>query len=268
MELVTNIIIEYLKHNKRIVVPKLGAFIVKRPEGRVIFSELMRGDDNTLRSLLVAYGMSDIEANGRIDRLVFEIRHAVGSGNSFTIENFGVFYAGENNNILFKQKREAMTFGGNIRPPFEQLNEAKRKMQRARTIDGEPVATKRSASVAKPRSAKRDDEELVNINKPESYLRGLRYENKKSKGHDDDYYHNDGLFNRNRRAIVVVLVVALVVAVAALMWYLLSDDDTSQGKQSAEVAVVERKQVDKSSQRVVEADSVDVVVADSLNMNL
>lgn len=259
MELVTNIIIEYLKHNKRIVVPKLGAFIVKRPEGRVIFSELMRGDDNTLRSLLVAYGMSEIEANGHIDRWVFEIRHAVGSGESFTIENFGLFYAGENNNILFKQKRESMTIGGNIRPPFEKLNEAKRQMRRVRRIEDEQVEVRRS--VAKQRNTKRDDEEIVNLTKPESYLRGLRYENKKSKGHDDDYYRSDSRIKLDRRMVVIIAALFVVGVTIWLIWHFASGDDAPATENAVVTNVAPKVMPQDSTQMaevaVMETDSVD-----------
>lgn len=259
MELVTNIIIEYLKHNKRIVVPKLGAFIVKRPEGRVIFSELMRGDDNTLRSLLVAYGMSEIEANGHIDRWVFEIRHAVGSGESFTIENFGLFYAGENNNILFKQKRESMTIGGNIRPPFEKLNEAKRQMRRVRRIEEEQVEVRRS--VAKQRNTKRDEEEIVNLTKPESYLRGLRYENKKSKGHDDDYYRSDSRIKLDRRMVVIIAALFVVGVTIWLIWHFASGDDAPAPENAVVTNVAPKVMPQDSTQMaevaVMETDSVD-----------
>lgn len=272
MELVTNIIIEYLKHNKRIVVPKLGAFIVKRPEDRVIFSELMRGDDNTLRSLLMAYGMNEIEANGRIDRFVFEIRYAVGRGQSYTIKDFGVFCAGENNNIIFKQKREPVTIGGNVRPPFERLNEAKRQMRRARHINGEQVETKRNDSATKQRQAKRE-EEAINLTKPESYLRGLKYENKKSKGNDDDYYGDSRL--RVDRRLMVIILGALLIAVAAwLIWYFVSDDEASSTEnieeivasdveEVEEVAPMEELEIEAMPTDSIPTDSVDIV--DSVN---
>lgn len=46
--------------------PQLGTFIVKVPEGGVVFSELLRRDDGILRGLLVQQGgMNDLEAAGR-----------------------------------------------------------------------------------------------------------------------------------------------------------------------------------------------------------
>ena len=122
MELITNILIEYLKHNKRIVVPKLGAFIVKQQSGVVRFCDLMRNDDGVLRSLLVAYGMNELEANGKIDRFVFEIHHAIGQKRSFMLEGFGEFRAGDNNTITFIHSLEPREIGGNIKPPLEILN--------------------------------------------------------------------------------------------------------------------------------------------------
>lgn len=55
--------------------PQLGTFIVKVPEGGVVFSELLRRDDGILRGLLVQQGgMNDLEAAGAIDR--FGVRSA------------------------------------------------------------------------------------------------------------------------------------------------------------------------------------------------
>ena len=48
------IISQYLETHKRLVVPQLGAFIVKEPEHTVLFSELLKRDDGVLRGLLQA----------------------------------------------------------------------------------------------------------------------------------------------------------------------------------------------------------------------
>ena len=127
MELITNILIEYLKHNKRIVVPKLGAFIVKQPSGIIRFTDLIRNDDGVLRSLLIAYGISELEAIGKIDRFVFEIRHALSQGEKYNIADLGEFRTGENNTILFSHKSEPRVIGGSIKPPVEALNLEKLK---------------------------------------------------------------------------------------------------------------------------------------------
>lgn len=259
MELITNIIIEYLKHNKRLVVPKLGAFIVKQPGNKILFSELMRGEDNTLRSLLVAYGMSDIEANGAIDRMVFEIRHAVGKGDSYTIENLGVFSAGDNNNIKFKQHHEPITIGGNIRPPFDTLKEAKRKMRRTHVSDD--VALPKPKMVLTNRQATRDiAEESINMTKPDSYLRGLRYENKKDKGRDADHHRAGIGFVINRRMMAFILILILLAVGIFLVWYLWpSDGDV---KHTAQSVVVEHQEV------VEPRDTLPNIMSDSTSVGM
>ncbi len=246
MELLTNIIVEYLKYNKRLVVPKFGAFIVKQAEGKLMFSELMRNDDGVLRSLLMAYGINEIEASGMIDRLVFEIRHAISQGESFTIEGLGSFSAGDNNTITFKQYREPRSVGGNIRPPFEHLDEAKRTLQRTqgakdvsrgeqqrRTADSRP----KSQRPAKPRVA--EDENMV-ITKPESYLRGLKYENKKSKGHDEEYYRNDKRKTINIGKIAIILVVVLILGGAGWLLWSTIFNNSDNAKPKSDAITIER----------------------------
>ena len=66
------VISQYLESHKRLVVPQLGAFIVKEPGHAVLFSELLKRDDGVLRRLLSERGMNELEAAGEIDRFVFE----------------------------------------------------------------------------------------------------------------------------------------------------------------------------------------------------
>lgn len=71
-----DIIVEYLRENRRLVIPEFGAFIAKE-SGEVIFSELLRGDDGVLASLLASHGLNPMEATIAIDRYKFETRHAL-----------------------------------------------------------------------------------------------------------------------------------------------------------------------------------------------
>ncbi|MBR0339317.1 MAG: hypothetical protein IIX40_03880 [Alistipes sp.] len=75
---VVEVIAEYLLSNRKLVVPNLGAFMVKE-SGERIFSDLLRNDDGVLTSLLQAKGLSDMEAAVSIDRFVFETRHELES---------------------------------------------------------------------------------------------------------------------------------------------------------------------------------------------
>ena len=47
--MIVELISKYLESNKRLVVPNLGAFIVKEAGRVVLFSNLIKGDDGVLR---------------------------------------------------------------------------------------------------------------------------------------------------------------------------------------------------------------------------
>lgn len=231
MELITNILIEYLKHNKRLVVPKLGAFIVKQSSQEIIFSELMRNDDGVLRSLLVAYGVKELEAAGIIDRLVFEVRHAVSMGESYTIENFGTFSAGANNTIIFKYKREPQKIGGRIKPPVETLTNEKVKLQRrlnrelgsrerTQSIAERDKRDKQSKKVANKMSSKTkaDDEDSLQLGKQEAYLRGLKYDKNNNKRRGEER-HSEGRGGHTAwRMLLMLIVVAIICALGWFAW--------------------------------------------------
>lgn len=95
------LISQYLRSHKRLVVPQLGAFIVKEPERCVLFSELLKRDDGVLRGVLTAEGIGEVEAAGEIDRFVFEVRHAVAHGRAYRLAGFGVMRPGPNGTIAF-----------------------------------------------------------------------------------------------------------------------------------------------------------------------
>ena len=272
VKLLTNIISEYLKHNKRLVVPKLGTFIVKAQGGQILFSELMRSDDGVLRSLLMAYGMKELEANGLIDRMVFEIRHAVGRGESFTIEGFGDFIAGPNNTITFRHKREKVVVGGNIKPPVETLIDEQRKMQRARKID-EELSLERS----KPKTKRKpkverveDDEESITMIKPDSYLRGLKYDQRKNKKHDDDFLLPEAQRHSGRNMIFMLVAAIIVGIVGWLFWqyrdhmFSLGMGDTPPMAQSEEPIIERDSLVLREPQDTIIGDSITLVTNNNL----
>lgn len=89
MKIVIDIILKYIASGKRIVIPNLGAFLVKQSTGEVIFSEFLKQDDGVLRGELVVEGMKSVEAAGAINRFVFEIRHALRNGESVDLDGIG-----------------------------------------------------------------------------------------------------------------------------------------------------------------------------------
>lgn len=98
--MVVDVINEYLKSNRRLVIPSFGAFVTKE-DGQIIFSELLKKDDGILRGLLVAKGLREIEAAGKIDRFVFEIRHALMQVGACPVADFGTFYRNAEGVVTF-----------------------------------------------------------------------------------------------------------------------------------------------------------------------
>lgn len=74
MNIVVEVIAEYLRTNRRLVVPTFGAFMVKE-SGERLFSDLLNTDDGVLVSLLRAKGLNEMEAAVMLDRFIFEVRH-------------------------------------------------------------------------------------------------------------------------------------------------------------------------------------------------
>ena len=220
MELITNILIEYLKHNKRIIVPKLGAFIVKQPSGIIRFTDLMRNDDGVLRSLLMAYGISELEATGKIDRYVFEIRHAISQGEKYTIADLGEFRAGENNTILFSHKSEPKVIGGNIKPPVEVLNLEKLKLGLlTNTISLSEGEIKTQKTKLKPQSTEIN---TLSSNKPDYYLRGLNYDDRKKKR--DEERADKRKAPRRRTPLLMLLTFIMIAGGVYGLWHWLNSE--------------------------------------------
>ena len=74
MSIVVEVISEYLRSNRRLVVPAFGAFVVKE-SGERIFSDLLNSDDGVLVSLLRDRGLNELEVSISIDRFTFHVRH-------------------------------------------------------------------------------------------------------------------------------------------------------------------------------------------------
>lgn len=267
MELITNILIEYLKHNKRIVVPKLGAFIVKQPSGIIRFSELMRNDDGVLKALLMAYGVQELEASGMISRFVFEIRHAITSGKSFTVDRLGEFIPGENNTITFRYQHEPVVFGGNIKPPVITLDIEKERLQREqgrRTVAPQPEESSSTDEQRSRRNKKRGrrgdvDQTTVSSGRPEAYLRGLKYDKEKKKRGDD---RTDGRRQRGLHPLFIIMLIML--ATGGAMWLLwLWLDGTVIGSAERQAPAIKTTEFTEQARAINEADTTLLIGRDT-----
>ena len=90
MTMLIEVINSYLKGHRRLVIPSFGAFLVKE-EGVIIFTELLKGEDGVLRSLLAERGLGEIETAVTIDRFIFDIRHDLQQAGICAVADFGTF---------------------------------------------------------------------------------------------------------------------------------------------------------------------------------
>lgn len=71
--MINKIIAEYLRTNKRLVVPHFGAFIRKENSEAIVFVPFLKKDDGVLQQLLVSeYGMDSADAQAVIDEYIAE----------------------------------------------------------------------------------------------------------------------------------------------------------------------------------------------------
>ncbi|MDE5622222.1 MAG: hypothetical protein K2I59_04440 [Alistipes sp.] len=212
---------KYLEAHKRLVVPQLGAFLVKEPGVSVVFSELMKRDDGVLRGLLREAGVGDLEAAGMIDRFVFEVRHAVERGENYPLEGFGVLHPGPNGTIAFEY-RPAPVGSADAAPaaaaapaagPAEPAAEAPVRGAKRSSIDSDRMAEAvRSAFSDAPghvsTSAKMN---------PEPYVRGLRY-GKPAKTTDAYRYVDRAPRRRGLDRFLLLGILVAVIAIAAIAY--------------------------------------------------
>uniref|UniRef100_UPI004055C858 hypothetical protein n=1 Tax=Alistipes sp. TaxID=1872444 RepID=UPI004055C858 len=100
--MLTQIIAHYMTTHRRLVIPQLGAFLRKNEQEELLFTEMLKRDDGVLLTLLREQGYSELEAQGMIDRFVFELRHTVESGAVFRADHLGLFARGSQSNLCFR----------------------------------------------------------------------------------------------------------------------------------------------------------------------
>lgn len=154
--MIVELISKYLESNKRLTVPNLGTFIVKEVGRTVLFSNLIKGDDGTLRSLLQAEGLSELEAAGSIDRFVFEVNYRLENTDLCTLDGFGVLRNGVNGTVQFTLDSAARgeNLDGNMAAKLAERNAESAAVERK----PEPMAES-AANVEQPTPAEESEED-------------------------------------------------------------------------------------------------------------
>ena len=247
---------KYLLSNKRLVVPNLGAFIVKVPGEKILFSNLMKSDDGILRRLLTENGISELEAAGLIDRFVFEVNYRLQNSGVCDIKGFGRMIAGANGSISFEYNSAAQ--GDNLEGDMPMLKAAeKRAAQEAKAepvvVAEEPKTTPEPAveTVIEPQRPVKEKKPYVERSveptsstepqlrrvpvrriygetpssdrrvRPENYTKGLRY----SKGNKVVTGRESATSRRTNKGdiIIKIAIAAALIAILALAYGLYND---------------------------------------------
>ena len=218
--MLTRLIIAYLAVNKRLVIPQLGAFLVKEPGREVVFSELMRRDDGVLRGLLEAEGVASVAAAGEIDRLVFEVRHAIQEGREFRLEGFGRLYAGANGTISFvyeptmqAEPQAEVT----VETPMAQPDPV--QPDPVQPIEEQPIEEQPVAAPQREAEAAAAEKQELHLSvspkmRPASHVKGLKYG--KPPKNTDAFTYVSKPVRRGGDRFIWVAVVAILLALGAI----------------------------------------------------
>lgn len=234
--MIVELISKYLESNKRLVVPNLGAFIVKEAGRVVLFSNLIKGDDGVLRSLLVEAGVSELETAAALDRFVFEVNFRLESTGECLLDGFGVLKSGVNGTVSFVYQPAAKgeVLDGNVAPredntiaqPKVKVVEKPAEKVVESLPDGEDVqidvvprqkpAPRREVEVKRPQQ--RDERRQ---RPQEDYTKGLRY----GKGRKVVTGREGATSRKSSKSdlIMKIAIIAALLAIGALVYGFIMD---------------------------------------------
>lgn len=244
--MIVELISKYLEHNKRLVVPNLGAFIVKEAGRTVLFSNLIKADDGVLRSLVERNGVSQLEAAGVVDRFVFEVKESLEKSGVCALSGFGELRNGANGTLQFTYNPSVKgeNLDGNAAAKLAEREAARRVAQVETTVEQDEeieisVAPRKEAEPQAAPAPEKQVEQRVEVEqKPEQeietprqrraapreqndYVKGLRY----GKGRKV-VTGREGVTSRrsnNGDLIIKIAIVAAIIATLALAYGLYND---------------------------------------------
>ncbi len=231
------VISKYLESHRRLVVPKLGAFLVKQTDGVIVFSEFMKQDDGVLHTLLCQEeGLNDLEAAAQIDRFVFSVRHNIKHGTNFPVGGVGVLSLGPNNTIAFHYDPDTLSLPDEHHEPAPRplteegphaadlANNALPKKE-VPTPASEPAPATpepvKETPVKETPTKEEPEEEEPAISKspkmnPAAYVRGLQY--RRPHKTTDAYEYNQPSQGRHMDKFLFVAIIAILLAVGAILF--------------------------------------------------
>ncbi len=234
--MIVELISKYLESNKRLVVPNLGTFIVKEAGRVVLFSNLIKGDDGVLRSLLVEAGVSEMETAASLDRFVFEVNFRLESTGECLLDGFGVLKSGVNGTVSFVYQPAAKgeVLDGNVAPREAQVvAQPKTKVEEKpaeKVVESLPdnedvqidVVPRQKPAPRREVEVKRPQQREEHRPRPQSnYTEGLRY----GKGRKIVTGREGATSRKSSKSdlIMKIAIVAALLAIGALIYGFIMD---------------------------------------------
>lgn len=234
--MIVELISKYLESNKRLVVPNLGAFIVKEAGRVVLFSNLIKGDDGVLRSLLVEAGVSELETAAALDRFVFEVNFRLESTGECLLDGFGVLKSGVNGTVSFVYQPAAKgeVLDGNVAPREDNtVAQSKVKVEEKpaeKVVESLPdsedvqidVVPRQKPAPRREVEVKRPQQREERRQRPqEDYTKGLRY----GKGRKVVTGREGATSRKSSKSdlIMKIAIIAALLAIGALVYGFIMD---------------------------------------------
>ena len=112
--MINQIIVDYLQHNKRLVIPQFGAFIRKEESHQITFVPFLRKDDGVLVGLIAQQlEVGNAEAQSMIEAFATQVKTCIAAQGSYAIEGLGYLQV-DNNGIYCLN---AAASGAPVTPP-------------------------------------------------------------------------------------------------------------------------------------------------------
>ena len=234
--MIVELISKYLESNKRLVVPNLGAFIVKEAGRVVLFSNLIKSDDGVLRSLLVEAGVSELETAAALDRFVFEVNFRLESTGECLLDGFGVLKSGVNGTVSFVYQPAAKgeVLDGNVAPREDNaVTQPKVKVEEKpaeKVVESLPdsedvqidVVPRQKPAPRREVEVKRPQQREERRQRPqEDYTKGLRY----GKGRKVVTGREGATSRKSSKSdlIMKIAIIAALLAIGALVYGFIMD---------------------------------------------
>ncbi|MFW6248993.1 MAG: SPOR domain-containing protein [Bacteroidota bacterium] len=152
---------ELIRSNNRVIIPKVGAFILKKQDGDevVTFNSILKFDDGLLSGVIAEKeNLEKNEAIKKVAEYANQILEKINNGEQYKIEGLGNLYKDANGKVQFLDSKTAPKATAKTTAPKSSKSEpakekeASQKPAQATSKKEEPAATSKQKEAEKPKA--------------------------------------------------------------------------------------------------------------------